>query len=89
MPRQKPGDVRRLAAVDDFRRSGLTQPEFCRRRGLPLHTFRIQSDAFAGYDGLHAALGRRRLLGARPAEVFMRSTHLAPVAGLAKHLVVG
>ena len=25
---------------DDRRRSGLTQAEFCRRRGLPLHAFR-------------------------------------------------
>ena len=24
----------------EWRGSGLTQPEFCRRRGLPLHTFR-------------------------------------------------
>lgn len=40
MPRQRPDDARWLAAIDDFRRSGLTQPEFCRRRGLPLHTFR-------------------------------------------------
>lgn len=40
MPRQTPNDAHWVAAIDDFRRSGLTQPEFCRRRGLPLHTFR-------------------------------------------------
>lgn len=26
--------------IDDFHRSGLKQAEFCRRRGLSLHTFR-------------------------------------------------
>src|SRR4051794_35461125 len=40
MPRQSTEDARWQAAIADFRRSGLTQPEFCRRRGLPLHTFR-------------------------------------------------
>ena len=39
MPRQA-SDAFWVAAIDDFRSSGLTQPEFCRRRGLPLHTFR-------------------------------------------------
>jgi hypothetical protein len=28
------------ALCREWRGSGLTQPEFCRRRGLPLHTFR-------------------------------------------------
>jgi hypothetical protein len=40
MPRQATDDVQWQAAIADFRRSGLTQPEFCRRRELPLHTFR-------------------------------------------------
>jgi hypothetical protein len=40
MPRQASDDAPWLAAIDEFRRSGLTQAEFCRRRELPLHTFR-------------------------------------------------
>jgi hypothetical protein len=40
MPRQTTDDARWQAAIADFRRSGLTQPEFCRHRGLPLYTFR-------------------------------------------------
>ncbi len=40
MPRQTTEEARWHAAIVDFRRSGLTQPEFCQRRGLPLHTFR-------------------------------------------------
>ena len=40
MPRQTSDDAHWTAAIDDFRSSGLTQPEFCRRRGLALHTFR-------------------------------------------------
>lgn len=40
MPRQTTDDARWQAAIAEFRRSGMTQPEFCRRRGLPLHTFR-------------------------------------------------
>ena len=40
MPRQTTDDAQWQAAIAEFRRSGLTQPEFCRRRGLPLHTFR-------------------------------------------------
>ncbi|WP_158633766.1 IS66 family insertion sequence element accessory protein TnpA [Tautonia sociabilis] len=40
MPRQASDDAPWLAAIDDYRRSGLTQAEFCRRRELPLHTFR-------------------------------------------------
>ena len=40
MPRQTTEEARWHAAIVDFRRSGLTQSEFCQRRGLPLHTFR-------------------------------------------------
>jgi hypothetical protein len=40
MPRPASDDAPWLAAIDEFRRSGLTQAEFCRRRELPLHTFR-------------------------------------------------
>jgi hypothetical protein len=39
MPRQTTDDARWQAAIAEFRRSGLTQPEFC-LRGLPLHAFR-------------------------------------------------
>jgi hypothetical protein len=40
MPRQVTDDAHWQVAIADFRRSGLTQPEFCRSRRLPLHTFR-------------------------------------------------
>jgi hypothetical protein len=40
MPRQTTDDAWWQAAMAEFRRSGLTQPEFCRRHGVPLHTFR-------------------------------------------------
>ncbi|RUL87479.1 IS66 family insertion sequence element accessory protein TnpA [Tautonia sociabilis] len=40
MPRQASDHTPWLAAIAEFRHSGLTQAEFCRRRGLPLHTFR-------------------------------------------------
>ncbi len=40
MPRTRTVDLRWNAILNDFRRSGLTQAEFCRRRELPLHTFR-------------------------------------------------
>jgi hypothetical protein len=40
MPRPASDDAPWLAAIAEFRRSGLTQAEFCRRRELPLHTFR-------------------------------------------------
>jgi hypothetical protein len=33
-------DLRWRALLHDFQRSGLTHVEFCRRRGLSLHTFR-------------------------------------------------
>jgi hypothetical protein len=40
MPRSRPVDLRWNALLNDFRRSGLTQAEFCRRRQISLHTFR-------------------------------------------------
>jgi hypothetical protein len=40
MPRIPIDDPRWDDLLDDFRRSGLTHAEFCRSRGLPLHTFR-------------------------------------------------
>jgi hypothetical protein len=40
MPRRRTVDLRWNAILSEFRRSGLTQAEFCRRRDLPLHTFR-------------------------------------------------
>ena len=33
-------DLRWNALLNDFRRSGLTQAEFCRRRDISLHSFR-------------------------------------------------
>jgi hypothetical protein len=40
MPRARVVDLRWKALLNDFRRSGLTQAEFCRRRDLSLHSFR-------------------------------------------------
>jgi hypothetical protein len=40
MPRPRTVDLRWNAILNDFRRSGLTQAEFCRRRELSLHSFR-------------------------------------------------
>ena len=40
MATDTPTDLRWLALINDFRRSGLTHAEFCRRREISLHTFR-------------------------------------------------
>jgi hypothetical protein len=40
MPRGHILDLRWNALLNDFRRSGLTQAEFCQRRGISLHSFR-------------------------------------------------
>jgi hypothetical protein len=40
MPRTPSAATRWRAVLDDFRQAGLNQAEFCRRRGLSLHTFR-------------------------------------------------
>ena len=40
MPRCRTVDLRWKALLNDFRRSGLTQAEFCRRRQISLHSFR-------------------------------------------------
>jgi transposase len=40
MPQPSPNDLRWTALVNDFRRSGLTQADFCRRRNIPLASFR-------------------------------------------------
>ena len=40
MPRGHILDLRWNALLDDFRRSGLTQAEFCQRRGISIHSFR-------------------------------------------------
>jgi hypothetical protein len=40
MPRSRTVDLRWNAILNDFRRSGLTQAEFCRRRHISLHSFR-------------------------------------------------
>jgi hypothetical protein len=40
MPRGHILDLRWNALLNDFRRSGLTHAEFCRRRGISIHSFR-------------------------------------------------
>jgi hypothetical protein len=40
MPRRHIPDLRWNALLSDFRRSGLTHAEFCRRRGISIHCFR-------------------------------------------------
>ena len=40
MPRTPILDLRWSAILGDFRRSGLTHAEFCRRRGISIHSFR-------------------------------------------------
>jgi hypothetical protein len=40
VPRSRTVDLRWNALLNDFRRSGLTQAEFCRRRQISLHSFR-------------------------------------------------
>jgi hypothetical protein len=40
MPRGHILDTRWNALLSDFRRSGLTHAEFCRRRGISIHSFR-------------------------------------------------
>ena len=40
MPRGHILDLRWNALLNEFRRSGLTQAEFCERRGISLHSFR-------------------------------------------------
>jgi hypothetical protein len=40
MPRPHPIDLRWNALLSDFRRSGLTQADFCRRRNISLASFR-------------------------------------------------
>lgn len=40
MPRGHILDLRWNALLNEFRRSGLTQAEFCQRRGISIHSFR-------------------------------------------------
>jgi hypothetical protein len=40
MPRGRVLDLRWNALLNDFRRSGLTQAEFCAQRGISIHSFR-------------------------------------------------
>jgi hypothetical protein len=42
MPGSRTVELRWNAILNDFRRSGLTQPEFCRRRDISLASFRYQ-----------------------------------------------
>ena len=68
MPRQTTDDVRWRTAIADLGRSGLTQPEFCRRRPLPLHTFRRHlydvRKTITGHQRRQGPPGRRRALQA-------------------------
>jgi hypothetical protein len=50
-------DLRWLALINDFRRSGLTHAEFCRKREISLHTFRKR---LYGQKALAPAIDRRR-----------------------------
>ena len=40
MPRARVLDLRWIAILNDFRRSGLTQAEFCELRDISIHAFR-------------------------------------------------
>jgi hypothetical protein len=40
VPRSRTVDLRWKSLIPEFRRSGLTQAEFCRRRQISLHSFR-------------------------------------------------
>jgi hypothetical protein len=40
VPRGRTVDLRWKSLLNEFRRSGLTQAEFCRRRQISLHSFR-------------------------------------------------
>lgn len=40
MPRGRTLDLRWTTLINEFRRGGLTQAEFCNRRGLSIHSFR-------------------------------------------------
>ena len=40
MSSSRAADLRWRAWLEEFRQSGLTHAEFCRRRGISLHTFR-------------------------------------------------
>jgi hypothetical protein len=48
-------DLRRLALINDFQRSGPTHAEFCRRREVSLRTFR---ERLYGQKALAPAAGR-------------------------------
>lgn len=56
MPRSQVVDLRWNAILNDFRRSGLTQAEFCRRRDISLHSFRkrLYSPRRSQADSLNA-----------------------------------
>jgi hypothetical protein len=64
-------DLRWLALIRDFRRSGLTHAEFCREREISLHTFRKR---LYGQKALAPALDRKR------DEVPLAPTRFLPVA---------
>ncbi len=57
MASDNPIDLRWLALIYDFRRSGLTHAEFCRKREISLHTFRKR---LYGQKALAPALERKR-----------------------------
>ena len=57
MATDNPTDLRWLALINDFQRSGLTHAEFCRKREISLHTFRKR---LYGQKALEPAVGRKR-----------------------------
>ncbi len=63
MPRMPSAATRWRTVIDDFQQSGLKHAEFCRRRGLSLHTFRKY------------LYGSRPIAPARRERRFCRSRH--------------
>jgi hypothetical protein len=59
MPGPHPIDLRGNALLSDFRRSGLTQADFCRRRNISLASFRYHF--YIKFCSKPAFLPRRRL----------------------------
>jgi hypothetical protein len=57
MATDNPTDLRWLALINDFQRSGETHAEFCRKREISLHTFRKR---LYGQKALEPAVGRKR-----------------------------
>jgi hypothetical protein len=67
MPPKAPAAVRWRGVLDEFQQSGLKQAEFCRRRGLSLHTFRKY--LYGSQPAIAAAPSAKFLPLATPAEI--------------------